>query len=78
MGLLGRDEAHLLNGLASTTKAHNVALMAILLDAIGIDMHHPSTDLAAGAGENRRGRSGIGPAERSPPAWQQGLRSSPA
>ena len=53
MGLLSRDEAHLFNGLASTTKVHHLALMAILFDAIGIDMHRQSTDLAAGTGGDR-------------------------
>ena len=56
MGPLGGDEAHLFDGLASTTKGNSVALMAILLDAIGIDMHHQGTDLAAGTGGDRHGR----------------------
>ena len=37
-----------------------MALMAIGLDAIGIDMHHQSTDLAAGTGGDRHGRNGVG------------------
>ncbi len=39
---------------------HRVALMAIGLDAIWIDMHHQSTDLAAGTGGDCHGRNGVG------------------
>jgi hypothetical protein len=39
--------------------------MVIGLDAIGIDMPHQSTDLAAGTRGDRHGRNGVG---RSPSA----------
>ena len=68
MGPLGGNEAHLFDRLASTTKEHRVALMAIGLDAIWIDMHHQSTDLAAGTGGDRHGRNGVG---RPPSAPRQ-------
>jgi hypothetical protein len=42
--------------------------MAIGLDAIWIDMHHQSTDLAAGTGGDRHGRNGVG---RPPSAPRQ-------
>jgi len=60
MGPLSGNEAHLFDGLAAATKGHRVALMAIALDAIWIDMHHQSTDLAAGTGGDRHGRNGVG------------------
>ena len=79
MGLLSRNEAHLFNGLASTTKGNSVALMAILLDAIGIDMHHQGTDLAAGTGGDRHGRNGVGhPPCASRPSGCMDCDSSPA
>jgi hypothetical protein len=46
--------------LAAAAKGHRVALMAIGLDAIWIDMEHQSTDLAAGNGGDRHGRNGVG------------------
>ena len=79
MGPLGGDEAHLFDGLTATAKGNCVALMAIGLDAIGIDMHHQSTDLAAGTGGDRHGRNGVGRSPSAPPPeWLQGLHSSPA
>ena len=48
MGPLSGNEAHLFDGLAAAANGNREALMAIGLDAIGIDMHHQSTDLAAG------------------------------
>ena len=78
MGPLGGDEAHLFDGLTAAAKGNCVALMAISLDAIGIDMHHQSTDLAAGTGGDRHGRERRGtPAKRPPPELQQGLRQQP-
>ena len=68
MGPLGGDEAHLFDGLTAAAKGNCVALMAIGLDAIGIDMHHQSTDLAAGTGGDRHGRNGVG---RPPSAPRQ-------
>jgi hypothetical protein len=66
MGPLSGNEAHLLDRLASTTKGDCVALMAIGLDAIWIDMHHQSTDLAAGTGGDCHGRNGVGHRPRAP------------
>jgi hypothetical protein len=60
MGPLSGNEAHLFDGLAAAAKGHCVALMAIGLDAIWIDMHHQSTDLAAGTGGDPHGRNGVG------------------
>ena len=60
MGLLGRDEAQLPDGLAATAEGDHLALMAIGLDAIRIDMQHQGTDGAAGTGGDRHGRNGVG------------------
>jgi hypothetical protein len=79
MGLFGRNEAHLFDGLASTTKGHRVALMAIGLDAIWIDMYHQSTDLAAGSGGDRHGMNGVGrPPSALRPSGCKDCVSSPA
>jgi hypothetical protein len=53
--------------------------MAILLDAIGINMHHQSTDLAAGTGGDRHGRNGVGrPPSALRPSGSKDCVSSPA
>ena len=46
-GPLSGDQAQLLDGLAATAEGRGVALMAIGLDAIGIDVQHKGAEGSA-------------------------------
>ena len=79
MGLGHGHEADLLDRLTATAEGDIEALMAIGLDAIGIDMHHQGADFAAGGLADRHGRNGVGHRLlASPRRLLQGPRSGPA
>jgi hypothetical protein len=48
-----RHEAQLADGLAAAAEVDGVALVAVGLDAIRVDVHHQSPDLAAEGGADR-------------------------